>query len=301
MQQELQPIALRNIPFAITFGNHDNQAGISNAEQMPIYESYAQFVGGGEYAYGPGTYSVPIYDDAGQTVVFVLYLIDSGGDAEAGGYEPVSEDIIHWYRSERDRYAAVNGNQVVPALVFQHIPLPEYYAVLKRVKPWTRGAVRTFRTHKNELYVLPPEGGQPNDFFTESSSIPDINSGEFDAFSERGDVLGIYVGHDHGNSFVRKYRGIDLGYTQSSGFNEYGPGTLRGVRVIELDEENIRQYQTHTITFRQMFGRKLARPFLDLVYRHFPTSMDNALYYLPRYGLAALVAIGAIVGLIILL
>ena len=69
----------------------------------------------------------------------------------------------------------------------------------------------------------------------ESPASPDVNTGEFEAMSEKGDVLGIYVGHDHNNSFVVKYKGVDLGYTQGAGFNVYGPGENRGVRIFELD------------------------------------------------------------------
>lgn len=62
----------------------------------------------------------------------------------------------------------------------------------------------------------------------EPPSIPDINNGEFDALHEKGDILGVFVGHDHKNSFVGRYKDMDLGFTQSAGFNVYGNRTKRG-------------------------------------------------------------------------
>lgn len=70
----------------------------------------------------------------------------------------------------------------------------------------------------------------------ESPAIPDINTGEFDAIAEKGDVMAMFVGHDHINSFVGHYQNVDLVYTPGSGFNVYGPGVERAVRVIELNE-----------------------------------------------------------------
>lgn len=41
--------------------------------------------------------------------------------------------IISWYKAKRDELKEKNG-KYVPSIVFQHIPLPEYYCILRRVK-----------------------------------------------------------------------------------------------------------------------------------------------------------------------
>ncbi len=61
--------------------------------------------------------------------------------------------------------------------------------------------------------------------------------GEFEALKEKGDVLGVYVGHDHKNSYVGKTEDIDVGFTPSAGFNVHGNGKQRGVRCFVLDEK----------------------------------------------------------------
>lgn len=42
----IEPVTKRNIPFAVTFGNHDRQVGISNKEQFEqIYKKHPSCVG----------------------------------------------------------------------------------------------------------------------------------------------------------------------------------------------------------------------------------------------------------------
>ncbi len=127
----LEPVVRRNIPFAPLFGNHDGQVGCTNQEQMQIYQRYEQCVGMDDPALpGCGTYDLPIYSNDGQKILFNLYLIDSHGSAKGGGYAPVDPKQIEWYRATRDRLTQENNGEPVPSLVFQHIPVPEYYNVL---------------------------------------------------------------------------------------------------------------------------------------------------------------------------
>lgn len=86
----LEPVTRRRIPFAVTFGNHDCQSGISNRDQFcRIYQKLPGCIGELEEGLdGAGTFAVPIEaSDGSGRDAFVLYLLDSGTDAEGGGYE----------------------------------------------------------------------------------------------------------------------------------------------------------------------------------------------------------------------
>ena len=156
----LEPVTKRGIPFAVTFGNHDCQVGISNQDQG-------------------GTCAIPIEaSDGSGRDVFELYLFDSGTDAREGGYEAFDPKIIAWYRKQREDLREKNG-MYVPSIVFQHIPMREYYEVLKRVDRGEKGAVRAYRTHKNEYYKLGETCGA-GDIFLEPPSVPDVNTGEIE-------------------------------------------------------------------------------------------------------------------------
>lgn len=292
----VEPIAKRNIPFMVTYGNHDAQCGIDNRGQYKFYAKYDNFISGDlRNADDVGTADIQIYSSTEDKPVFELYIIDSHGKAKDGaGYAPVDKKQIEWYVSRREQLKAENGDYL-PSLVFQHIPVPEFFDVIKKVPKGTKGAVPAYGAHENEYFVLNDETIAEGGFMLESPASPDVNTGEFETMSEKGDVLGIYVGHDHNNSFVVKYKGVDLGYTQGAGFNVYGPGENRGVRIFELDETAPREYKTYTATFKELCGTKIKTPVKEFIYKHAPTSPRAVKPILIKIGIgiAAIAAVYA--------
>lgn len=276
----IKPLEEREIPFTMTFGNHDGEAALSNSEQFEIYKESPMFVYADPVSENDkGTFCLSVSDK------FLIYLFDTHSKAEGGGYSGINEAQINWYRSVRDNYSTP-----LPSLVFQHIPTPEFFDVIKKVKRFTKGCVRAYGDHKNEFYSLDPDNSRHGDFMGESPAAPYKNSGEIDAFLEKKEVLGVYVGHDHNNSFVANYKGIDLGYTQGSGFNVYGPGHKRGMRIFEIDENGT--YETRTVTFGELCGKEVKNKAKFAIYTYAPTNVSQVTTAVKE---AAIVA-GAVAG-----
>ncbi len=281
----IKPIEDRGIHFTMTFGNHDGEAALKNNEQFEIYKQSPMFV----YADSAceddkGTFCLSIGDK------FLVYLFDTHSKAADGGYSGLNPGQLDWYRSVRDSYESP-----LPSLAFQHIPTPEYFDVIKRVKRFTKGCVRAYGNHKNEFYALDPQSSGLRDFMLESPAAPFANSGEIDAFLEKGDVLGLYVGHDHNNSFVANYKGIDLGYTQGAGFNVYGPGLKRGVRIFEIEECG--KYETRTLTFRELCGKEVENKAKFALYTYAPTSVSQVVTAVKEAAVVA-AAVTGVAGII---
>lgn len=294
----VSPIVKRNIPFMVTYGNHDAQCGLTNKEQFEIYKRYKTFVEGNlRDDNDVGTCDVQIFASDSNKKVFNIYLIDSHGAVPGGeGYLPVFEEQIEWYENERDRLKEENGDYI-PSLIFQHIPVPEFYSVIKFVEKKTDGAVPVYGgAHDGEYVMLHDETIKNGGFMGEYPASPDVNSGEFEKISEKGDVLGLFVGHDHINSFVANLRGVDLGYTQGAGFNVYGPGENRGVRLFVLDEKNPKKYKTYTRTFKELVGTKIKTPVQEFVYRHAPTSHREAKQIIIKAAIGTGILAGAYLG-----
>lgn len=267
-----KPVRNRSIPFTICFGNHDRQVGLTNAEQFEIYKSFDGFIGKSTDGIdGVANHTLEIWDD--DKLEYLLYLFDSHTNLKIG-YDCVHENQIEWYRKTRDGYEEKYG-RLIPSIVIQHIPLCEIFELLTEVKRGTRGAVRGFRNHANKFYVLNRDMVNKAGFMKESPAEPQENSGEFSAFKEKGEVLGVYFGHDHNNSFNGKVDGIDLGYTQGAGFHIYGPGKNRGVRIIELKNDG--KFDTYDLRFKSLVESKLKEPFKYAVYQLMPTNMFDAL------------------------
>ena len=292
-----EPVNSRKIPFIATFGNHDPQVGIPLDKQLEIFKSYEYYVPSEtEYIFDAGTASVPIMSADGTRQIFNIYLIDSRSSAEGGGYAPVDKEQIEWYKSVREKLKE-NSGEYIPSFVFQHIPVHEMYELFDRVDKKAAGAVRAFRTHKGEFYILKKEFSEKGGVFLEPPSIPDVNTGEFEAMSEKGDVVGMFFGHDHQNSYIGHYKGIDLGYGPSCGFNDYGNGVERGVRVYTLKESEPRKYSSYAVTYRELFGKKVLKYWKKTFYDQMPTSLEAAIPFAAKI----LGVLAAIVLVIVLL
>lgn len=287
-----KPVRDREIPFTVCFGNHDRQVGLSNDEQFEIYKELDCFIGESEKDIdGTANHVIEICNE--NELLFLLYLIDSHSSLEIG-YDCVHQNQIDWYRKTRDNYEQKFGH-LIPSVVIQHIPLCEVFELLNEVKKGTKGAVRGFRTHANRFYVLNRDKVNGNGFMKESPADPQENSGEFSAFKEKGEVLGVYFGHDHNNSFNGKVDGIDLGYTQGAGFHVYGPGKDRGVRIIELKKDST--FNTYDLRFKDIVGNKVKEPLKYAMFQIMPTNMFDAV----NRAIKFFIALGAVAAAALIL
>ncbi len=63
-----------------------------------------------------------------------------------------------------------------------------------------------------------------------------INTGMFAAMKEAGDVMGVFVGHDHDNDYAVMWKNILLAYGRYTGGNTVYNHLPNGARIIVLDE-----------------------------------------------------------------
>ncbi len=279
----LEPLVRRGIPFCFTFGNHDDDCKVSKAQQLSFYEKYDNCIVPDENdRFDEGTYTLKIRSSDDSADALALYLIDTGKKSSDGAYEPLKKERIKWLSSIREK------NGYIPGIIFQHIPCPEFYDVIKKVPFCTRGAVEGFRSRKG-YYIL--ENPKKGEFMKENPASPEINNGEFEEIINHDDIFALYVGHDHINSFRRKFKGVDLGYTQGAGFNTYGSGKNRGVRILNFDENNIKGYETYTVTMGELCDYKPSKPFKEFIYTHSPSSVDRAISIAKKVALS-----GAVIG-----
>lgn len=284
----MKPIVDAGVPFGVTFGNHDSQVGVTKAEQLEFFQTFPGCVAENEeHLPGAATFHLPILSSKEDKTVFNIYVVDSHEDAVFGGYEPIDEKQLRWYRKVRDGLAEANGGKVVPSMVFQHVPMPEFNDVLERVEKKDERAMRMFGVYENQFMRLPDEIHNAGGILGEPPSTPEYNSGEYEAMSERRDVIAAVVGHDHINSFVAKYGSMDLIYTQSCGFNCYGNGVGRGVRVVDINEENPREYETSVHTYKELVGDKMQNKLRGWFYEYAPSNVDAFMYGAKRVALAA--------------
>lgn len=253
----LKPVVSRRIPFAVVFGNHDGESGVSKEEQLKMYQKIGGCLAYDDNPglYGCATYNLPIKSSDGSRDAFNLWLFDSNEYADSG-YDWVHDDQVLWYQNKSAELRQANGT-LVPSLAFQHICAPEIYELLKQVPQGTAGSNDRF----GKTWALELDPSMAQGRLGEWPCPSDTVSSQFQAFVDCGDVLGLVSGHDHVNDFVGTYKGVDIIQTPGAGFQTYHDRESVGCRVIVLDENDAWNYQTETPGFNDYFGTGLYSDF----------------------------------------
>lgn len=257
----VRPFTTRNIPFAVIFGNHDHDRtdGVDLKTQMKLFNEHSEcyFFNADDSLTGYGNYNLLIKSENSDTDVLNLWFLDSNNlyeNREISYYDWVHEDQIQWYKKTAAEIAENNGGKPVPALLFQHAPVPEEYELLRKAKPWEHyDAVPGHGKWSDTMYVL-KDGVEG--YMGEGPCSPCVNSGEFAAWKETGDIMGAFFGHDHMNDFAGYVDGILLAQSKTAGFFPYTDGCRTGVRLITLNENDIENFTTRMYYFKKDFGLK---------------------------------------------
>lgn len=228
------------VKVAAVFGNHDEEGAATKEEMMSYFESYDCFIGsaGPEDIAGVGNYNLPVLSSDGSKYAFNIWCVDSGDyndENDLGGYGCLHKDQIEWYKNTAAQLAAANGGELVPSMMFQHIIVKEIYDVLVETE---------------NGWVL-PEGAKGE--LDEDPCPAKYTNGQFDAMVETGDVLAVFSGHDHTNTFEINYKGIDIINTAGIGFNSYDNDNV-GSRVIVLNENDIENYETYCLEYFDIYS-----------------------------------------------
>jgi hypothetical protein len=274
------PLERLHIPFTFVFGNHDHDVPITAEEQLAVYQSHPLCL-----AYdspgvpGCANHNLQVMSADGTRTALNVCMLDSHG-AEGFGWKALEPEQLAYYREERDRLAAQNGGEPVPTIIFQHFPVTETLELFTKLLHRSKGSMRGYASGKGAYYQMDTAKVAPNSICFELPNTPVANTGLFDAAHEKGDVVGIFFGHDHNNGFVGDVRGIRLGYAPGAGYTAPGPGLRRGVRSFRFEEENVRAFETHILTDEQMLPGQEILPMrtraADFLYHKFPKPLWRA-------------------------
>ena len=242
MREVFAEVARSGIPFATIFGNHDDapldpprlrgggggghrrrRLSTTTRRQLLDFElaTYPQLsrtcgngVAGGASelpeqcpaSASPSVSNHYVLVPNASAPIAVLYMLDSGG----GSFdETLLPAATAWLGAAAAGLAAAFG-RALPALVFVHIPAPEYLAAF----PGAPGACSGFADDG-----ISPTTGE-NDLLQVLRAV--------------GSVRAVFTGHDHGNAWCCAYEALHLCFGRHTGYGGYGTWD-RGARVLELD------------------------------------------------------------------
>jgi len=218
VQRVCQYIDSFNIPWTITFGNHDEQ-GIFSITWLTNYLN----------SFGSNCIFKDIQeDDVFGNANFYIDINESGSLFERiiildsnryyfndyYGYDYLKQDQIDWYERISKDYLSTD------AMMFFHIPLPEFET-----------AYNLYKEGSSEITYLGGSNG-------EGISAPKYNSGLFKKIQELGNVKAIFVGHDHNNDSAIVYKNVLLSYGTNATDRIYYDEAMMGGQIISLKKDH---------------------------------------------------------------
>ncbi|MCL1847405.1 MAG: metallophosphoesterase family protein [Coriobacteriia bacterium] len=255
IRQMMLPCEERKVPWMITYGNHDEDAttalaaGWDKIRQLDYYRSFPCNVNrptmsGCVEKQGNNTSCVGdmylfLYDAEGDTPIYNLWALDSnryrnttvpdrisrpvpyGSNITGTHYDWIRPAQVDWYYRTSLQIEHRYGK--IPSLMFFHIPLLEW------TNMWFDGERHGVTGRRGEVEC--PAYANP---------------GLWAVARERGDVKGMFVGHEHDNDYIGNYHGIYLSYDASIGYATYG-GEYKGGKVIELNKADLSTFTTRMI------------------------------------------------------
>lgn len=218
------PVIKRKIPFAVTFGNHDDEGNLTREEIYNIVSKLPHNVNGANPSgvKGFSNAALEILGSSTKKPEAICWIFDSNSYSTikgVGGYGWFEPNQIKWYSDTSEKYTAANGSTPLPSLAFFHIALPEHSLAYNSSK-WMVVGDRT-----------------------ENECPPEYNSGMFLEMLKNKDIMGVFVGHDHDNNYVANLENILLGFGKFSGSKATYTSQGSGSRIFELSEGE-REFKT---------------------------------------------------------
>ena len=246
----------RNIPVAVTFGNHDSEAGpMTRKDIMDYYKTFSCTItaDGSQEFNNCATFNIPVLASDSEEVKFNVWVFDSGDydEDEPRHYDRVRTEQIEWYKEISAKLDSENGGEKINSVVFQHIIVPEIYDVLKKVDSAQPYAVKHIY-NEEEYYVFDPENVNYGTL-NEKPCPGYYNDGQFDALVENGGVLAMFTGHDHTNAFGVRNQNIDICTSPMTRYKGLAYTTQYGYRVVEIDENDTSTYETRVERLYDVF------------------------------------------------
>ena len=110
----------------------------------------------------------------------------------------------------------------------------------------------TPKTNNGKIYSFFPKTENIQEGFLFEFPCPsERNHGQFKAMVDQKDVLAVFSGHDHVNSYTTELDGVKIINTPGATFNAYGDDIVRGARMITVKENDTWNFESELVTVSQ--------------------------------------------------
>ena len=232
------------IPWAVVWGNHDNQNGpqfiedtLNRFQKLPhfVYEK-------GDSTLGNGNYVIAI-EENGTPVEAVFMMdthnqdtyVDENGNERKEWSKLIPEQVA-WYKKQATELKA-KGYQDSSVIV--HIPIYAYRLAAQAAfkEGLDLKSVTIEQANGTECW---------QDGYTDSVGVqhepisaPPVDEGMFTAIKEVGTTKHVIAGHDHVNNWTISYEGVKLIFGVKLGAGCYWEPALNGGTIIKINKNGV--------------------------------------------------------------
>lgn len=263
IEQIVSPFVENEVYFTLVFGNHDDEQGVDKDTLLKYYQKY-----GGEYClaydadpslHGTAIHNLLIASSDNKEVKFNLWMFDTGTyvydeNGNRLGYDSVTTDQIEWYKETSKQINEMAG-ETVYSLAFQHMTPPDVYDAMFPHIPFDLSPVTETYNDGKHYPVIFPDTSVFKGHIQEPPSPGVYNYGHFDAMAENGDVLGVFVGHDHKNSYEVEHKGVMIINTPGITYNAYSSEFIKGGRLITINEDDTSTFTSEILAVNELAMR----------------------------------------------
>ena len=209
------------IPWAVVWGNHDNQGGPQLIEEVvQLYENFSFFCyERGDESLGNGNYVIGIEENGALVEAIIMMdshdrmpFTDKDGNVGEAWAKLIPEQIV-WYRNQIEMLKKLGCKETI---LITHIPIFAYRRAFEAV-------------NSEELVGVGHE----------EVSCYAVEDGVFEAVKELGSTKHIIVGHDHVNNWMIPYEGVQLIYALKTGPGCYWEPELNGGTAIRITSDGV--------------------------------------------------------------
>ncbi|RTE78879.1 hypothetical protein BHE90_006625 [Fusarium euwallaceae] len=261
VDQIVSPMVERNLTWACTYGNHDHNYNIDGDDILEREQGFTgsrtQKMVDGDDA-GTTNYYLPVYASNCTTAQdctpeLLLWFFDSRGGFYYQGsrqHNWVHSSVAEWFNETNAALVEEHGKEI-PSLAFVHIPIHASYVFQQE----SDGPDENYQPGINEEDVVQQGDGwcAEDDDSGNSCDYGDQDLPFMQALVSTPGIIGLFYGHDHGNSWCYRWddqlpgmnitgNGINLCYGQHSGYGGYGDW-IRGGRQIYVTEEGLKNLE----------------------------------------------------------
>ena len=192
------------IPWSLVYGNHDGDTPDCTVTRSQI-ESLLKECDNCLYDNGgaeQGDYSISVLNEGSDELAAKFFFMYSHYN-----YGWYTKAQLSWYDKEA---GALNGEKVIPSVLFTHIPMPEVNYAFDKYKD-------SFVTENDKFVSLGIPQNTDGDFGEVNNMAYHVESGLFKLIKKNRSTQLVVMGHEHANAATASFQGVRFAFGLKTG------------------------------------------------------------------------------------